>query len=81
MEKCMVVAKEFAKAQIEASYDYIGIGDAIYSQIDVETYNIFVRVRHKALSEYIQLLGAKVKFHICVNIEHLLVSLSMINHY
>ncbi|MFA5044302.1 MAG: uroporphyrinogen decarboxylase family protein [Paludibacter sp.] len=79
MDKCMVVAKEFAKAQIDAGCDFIGIGDAICSQIDVDTYNLFVRERHKELAEYIQSLGSKVKFHICGNIEHLLSPLSTLN--
>lgn len=79
MDKCMIVAKDFAKAQIDAGCDYIGIGDAICSQIDVDTYELFVKNRHKELVDYIQSLGAKVKLHICGNIEHLLPSLSMLN--
>jgi len=79
MDKCMKVAKDFAKAQIDAGCDYIGIGDAICSQIDLATYDLFVKDRHKELTEYIQSLGAKVKLHICGNIEHLLPSLSTLN--
>jgi MtaA/CmuA family methyltransferase len=79
MDKCMIVAKNFAKAQIDAGCDYIGIGDAICSQIDKETYDLFVKDRHKELVDYIQSLGAKVKLHICGNIEHLLPSLSNLN--
>ena len=79
MDKCMIVAKEFAKAQIEAGCDYIGIGDAICSQIDVATYDLFVKDRHKELTNYIHTLGSKVKLHICGNIEHLLPSLSTLN--
>jgi uroporphyrinogen-III decarboxylase len=47
MDKCMVTAKEFAKAQIEAGCEIIGMGDAVCSQIDVDNYNLFVKDRHK----------------------------------
>ena len=75
MDKCMITAKEFAKAQIEAGCDLIGIGDAICSQIDRDTYDAFVRERHKELISYIHDCGASVKLHICGNTTHLLKSL------
>jgi len=75
MDKCMITAKEFAKAQIEAGCDVIGIGDAICSQIDIETYNTFVKERHKELTSYIHSSGGKVKMHICGNITHILPSI------
>jgi MtaA/CmuA family methyltransferase len=71
MDKCMIVAKSFAKAQIEEGCDLIGIGDAICSQIDEGLYVRFVKERHKELVNYIQSLGAKVKLHICGNTTHL----------
>ncbi len=72
MEKIMPCAKDFARAQVEAGCDIIGVGDAICSQIDVENYREFVKEKHLELFEYIQSLGAKVKLHICGNITHLL---------
>lgn len=75
LDKCMITAREFAKAQIEAGCDVIGIGDAICSQIDTELYNLFVRDRHLELINYIHATGGKVKLHICGNITHLLPSL------
>lgn len=72
MDKVMITAKEFARAQVEAGCDIIGVGDAICSQIDVENYREFVKDRHLELFEYIQSLGARVKLHICGNISHLL---------
>ena len=74
MDKCVVTAKDFARAQIEAGCDIIGIGDAICSQIDPVTYNTFVMDRHREIIEYIQALGAKVKLHICGDITHLIPS-------
>lgn len=79
MDKCMLVAREFAKAQINEGCDYIGIGDAICSQIDASTYDFYVKDRHKELVEHIHSLGAKAKLHICGNIEHLLPSISSLN--
>jgi uroporphyrinogen decarboxylase len=79
MDKCMIVAKEFAKAQINEGCDYIGIGDAICSQIDAGTYDLYVKDRHKELVDHIHSLGAKAKLHICGNITHLLPSISGLN--
>ena len=72
IDKVMITAKEFARAQVEAGCDIIGVGDAICSQIDVENYRELVKERQRELFEYIQSLGAKVKLHICGNITHLL---------
>jgi MtaA/CmuA family methyltransferase len=79
MDKCMLFAREFAKAQINEGCDYIGIGDAICSQIDAATYDFYVKDRHKELVEHIHSQGAKAKLHICGNIEHLLPSISSLN--
>jgi MtaA/CmuA family methyltransferase len=72
IDKIMPTAKDFARAQVEAGCDIIGVGDAICSQVDVENYREFVKEMHQELFEYIQSLGAKVKLHICGNITHLL---------
>lgn len=72
MDKCMITAKDFAKAQIEAGCEIIGMGDAVCSQIDVDTYNTFVRDRHHELISYIHELGGKIKLHICGDTNHLL---------
>ena len=75
MDKCLVTAKDFARAQVLAGCDIIGIGDAICSQIDLETYDQFVKQRHKDLVDFIHSLHAQVKLHICGDITHLLPSL------
>jgi len=71
-EKCMITAKDFALAQIEAGCDVIGIGDAICSQISAEYYHNEILPLHKKLVQFIQSKGAMVKLHICGNITHLL---------
>lgn len=72
MDRCMVTAKDFAKAQIEAGCEIIGMGDAVCSQIDADTYIFFVKDRHKELISYIHELGGKIKLHICGDTNHLL---------
>ncbi len=78
MDKCVVTTKDFAKAQIDAGCDVIGMGDAICSQIDAATYDTYVRNRHKEIVDYIHEIGGKVKLHICGNITHLLPSLAFV---
>ena len=72
LDKCVLTAKDFAKAQIEAGCDIIGMGDAICSQIDPQTYEIFVKERHREIIDFIHANGALVKVHICGDISHLL---------
>jgi MtaA/CmuA family methyltransferase len=72
MDKCLEMGKRFAKAQIEAGCDLIGVGDAICSQIDESLYANFVKVRHIELVQYIHSQGARVKLHICGNTTHLI---------
>lgn len=76
IEKVMVTARDFARAQVEAGCEIIGVGDAICSQISAEDYREFVMERHLELFDFIHSLGAKVKLHICGNINHLLEELS-----
>jgi len=71
LDICLKTAKDFAKAQAEAGCDLIGIGDAICSQIDEDTYEKFVFLRHKELIDYIHSLGVYVKMHICGDTRHL----------
>jgi MtaA/CmuA family methyltransferase len=79
MDKCMVTAKDFAKSQIEAGCDIMGIGDAICSQIDKDSYDLYVKDRHRELIAFIHEYGASVKLHICGNVTHLLESLKELN--
>ena len=72
IDKTMVTAKDFARAQVEAGCGIIGVGDAICSQVSAENYREFIKEKHRELVEFIQSMGAKVKLHICGNITHLL---------
>jgi len=68
MEKCLVTAKDFAKVQIGAGSDIMGVGDAICSQISPAMYGEFVLPLHRELFDFIHSLGARVKLHICGDI-------------
>lgn len=72
MRKCLDFAKVYAKAQIDAGADIIGIGEAVCSQISEEQYAEMIFSLDKELIDYIHSEGALVKLHICGNITHLL---------
>ncbi len=72
MDLCLKVGIAFAKAQVDAGADTIGIGDAIASQVAPRTYEKLIQPREKQLVQAIQGMGARVKLHICGNITHLL---------
>lgn len=62
----------FAKAQVEAGADIIGIGDAAASLVGPALYEEFALPYEKKLVREIHAMGAKTKLHICGNIEPLL---------
>ncbi|UCD50233.1 MAG: uroporphyrinogen decarboxylase family protein [Phycisphaerales bacterium] len=68
-------AIRFARAQIEAGAEMIGVGDAVASLINPQMYQDFVLPLEKRLFDGIHEAGATVKLHICGdisrNIEHI----------
>jgi MtaA/CmuA family methyltransferase len=76
MDLCVDVALDFARAQVEAGADTIGIGDAVASQVSSDAYERLILPREQRLVRGIHALGAKVRMHICGNITHLLPGLS-----
>ena len=64
--------KRFAKAQIDAGADFIGIGNAVASLVGPALYQQYGLNRDKAIIAYIHELGARVKLHICGNISGIL---------
>jgi len=72
LQKVTVTGKAFARAQVEAGCDVIGMGDAICSQISAKMYAHYVKDLHQELVAFIRELGALVKLHICGDITHLL---------
>jgi len=76
MDICVDVALEFAKPQVEAGAETIGIGDAAASQISPDVYERLVLPREQRLVRGLNSMGAKVRMHICGNITHLLPGLA-----
>ena len=69
-------AIRFARAQVDAGCDMVGVGDAIASQVGPALYEEFVQPREKRLVAAIQAMGAKVKLHICGDITPLLAGIA-----
>ena len=72
MERCTEVAVDFARVQVEAGADAVGIGDAIASQVSLDCYQGLILPRERRIVEAIHDAGAFVRLHICGNITHLL---------
>jgi MtaA/CmuA family methyltransferase len=62
----------FAKAQIEAGADIIGMGDAAASLVGPKVYQEFVLPREKKMVDAIHAMGAPVRLHICGNTRRIL---------
>ena len=62
----------FAREQVKAGADVIGIGDAAASLVGPQIYHGFVWPYEQKLVADIQALGAKVRLHICGNTRPLL---------
>lgn len=72
MDRCVAVGIDFARAQVEAGADTIGIGDAIASQVSPRLYERLIQPREQRLVDAVKAMGAYVKLHICGNTTHLL---------
>jgi MtaA/CmuA family methyltransferase len=64
-----VVAMElrFARAQVEAGIDIMGVGDAAASLVGPQLYEEFVWPYEKKLVDGLHALGTRVRLHICGN--------------
>lgn len=67
LELCLEQAILFAKAQIEAGADFIGVGDAIASVAGPHYYRKYALPYQIRLLSAIKEMGAKTKLHICGN--------------
>jgi MtaA/CmuA family methyltransferase len=66
-EFAVAMELQFARAQIEAGVELMGIGDAAASLVGPEIYTQLVWPYEKRLVEGVQALGARVRLHICGN--------------
>ena len=62
----------FARAQIEAGADLLGMGDAAASLVGPEIYEEFVWPYEKKLVDGIHAMGGRVRLHICGNTRKIL---------
>jgi MtaA/CmuA family methyltransferase len=72
LEVCVGVEIEFARAQVEAGADLIGLGDAIASQISPAMYRLFALPYEKRIFDAVHAKGALTRLHICGNTTRLL---------
>ncbi len=62
----------FARAQIDAGIDIMGVGDAAASLVGPEIYEEFVWPYEKRLVDELHALGTRVRLHICGNTRFML---------
>jgi len=79
LDRMVENALRFAKAQVEAGADIIGVGDAAASVIGPTLYEEFVWPHERDLLSGIRAAGAKTKVHICGNITPLLPRLARLD--
>lgn len=72
LEICVEVEIAFAKAQVEAGADIIGLGDAIASQISPGQYQEFALPYEQRIFAAVHEMGALARLHICGDTTHLL---------
>lgn len=62
----------FARAQVEAGADIIGLGDAAASLVGPQIYEEFVRPYEQRLVDGLHAMGTRVRLHICGNTRRIL---------
>jgi uroporphyrinogen decarboxylase len=67
LEVCVEVAIAFARTQVEAGADIIGLGDAIASQISPTMYRQFALPYEQRIFAAVHEMGALTRLHICGN--------------
>ncbi len=67
LEKCVEVEIGFARAQIEAGADIIGLGDAIASQVSPAMYREFALPYEQRIFDAVHEMGGLARLHICGN--------------
>lgn len=72
LERCAQVAIAFARAQIAAGADIIGLGDAVASQVSPRMYQQFALPYEQRIFAAVHELGGLARLHICGDTTHLL---------
>ncbi len=71
LELCTEVAIAFARAQVEAGADMIGLGDAVGSLVGPTMYRQFAQPYEQRIFAAIHEMGAVARLHICGNTNHI----------
>ncbi len=72
LEFCCQVEIAFARAQVAAGADIIGLGDAIASQVSKDMYEQYALPYEQRIFAAVKEAGALARLHICGNTTHLL---------
>ena len=72
LERCVEVEIAFAKAQVEAGADLVGVGDAVASQVNPKLYREFAQPYEQRIFEAIHEAGGLGRLHICGNTTRIL---------
>ena len=67
LEICVQVEIAFARAQVQAGADIIGLGDAVASQISPVMYRRFALPYEQRIFQAVHEIGALARLHICGN--------------
>ncbi len=71
-EFVLASAIRFAKAQVEAGVDILGVGDAAASLVGPQIYDEFVLPYERKLVDALHEMGTRVRLHICGNTNRIL---------
>lgn len=72
LERCSEVEIAFAREQVKAGADMIGLGDAIASQISAPMYERYALPYEKRIFAAVHEMGALARLHICGDTMHIL---------
>jgi len=76
LETTAALSVAFARAQVEAGADIVGLGDAIASQISPAAYREFALPYERRVFEAVREMGARGRLHICGNTSRILTDMA-----
>ncbi len=76
LERCVEVEIAFARAQIDAGADIIGLGDAVASLISPAMYRQYAMPYEQRIFEAVHEMGALARLHICGNTNRILADMA-----
>ena len=76
LEMCAEVAIAFARAQVAAGADIIGLGDAVASQVSPRSYREFALPYEQRIFAAVHEMGVLTRLHICGNTTRILADMA-----